>query len=132
MMAPRDLVSGSIFTISEPTLEQTVHELQTELHNVRETLKIERFKRARAEANAARLRVTRPRFIPSGDMREGYDCGNCGRTIYDDYTYCPDCGAEIDWCHWRHEPNEDDFYREATVTRPLSELFTGRSEEDGV
>lgn len=114
MIAPRDLISGSIFRESEPTLEQTVRDLQSELRRTQAKLSEESRKRAEAEAHAAVLKANRVKqpVIPRGDCEEGYECSNCGRSIRDDFDYCPDCGHEIDWDGWSiREPNEDDWYQ---------------------
>ena len=98
-MLPRVLVPFQTLCASEPTQEQTVHELQTELRRTQAKLSEESRKRAEAEAHVAilkRNRVKQP-VIPRGDCEEGYECSNCGRSITDDFTYCPDCGHEIDW-----------------------------------
>lgn len=111
-MLPRVLVPFQTLCTSEPTMEQLVHELQTELRQTQNRLSEESRKRAEAEAHVSilkRNRVKQP-VIPRGDCEEGYECSNCGRSITDDFTYCPDCGHEIDWNGWdlpepkRHEP----------------------------
>ena len=111
-LTPRTLVPFVTLCSSEPTLEQTVHELQTELRRTQAKLTDESHKRAEAEAHVAvlkRNRVKQP-VVPRGDCEEGYECSNCGDTIKDEWTYCPWCGHEIDWDGWslpepkRHEP----------------------------
>ena len=101
-MKPRALVPFVSLVPSTPTYEQTVHELQTELRRTQAKLTDESRKRAEAEAQVAilkRNRVKQP-VVPRGDCEEGYECSNCGRSIIDDFTYCPDCGHEIDWDGW--------------------------------
>lgn len=125
-MKPRALIPFVSLVPSAPTLEQTVHELQTELRRTQNKLTEESYRRAQAEAQVAVLKRNREKkpVIPKGDMHEGYWCPQCGRQITDDYAYCPECGHEIDWDGWSvPEPNEDDYYREATVTRPLREIL---------
>lgn len=103
MMAPRTLVSGSMFTTTRPLLEETVADLRAELHQTRELLANERFKRAQAEADAARLR--RNEFLradphpPTGDMDKGYFCALCNTEIEWPFeqNYCGNCGKAIDW-----------------------------------
>lgn len=101
MMKPRALVPFVTLCSSTPTLEQTIHELQTELRQTQNKLSEESRKRAMAEADAARLRrnMDKPPAIPTGDEVFGYECGapGCACTLKEDYVYCPECGTEIDW-----------------------------------
>ena len=125
-MKPRQLVPFLTLCPSTPTLEQTIHELQTELRRTQAKLTDESLKRAKAEAQIAVLKYNRVKqpVIPKGDMHDGYWCPQCGRQITDDYAYCPECGHEIDWDGWSiREPNEDDYCHEYTVSRPLSEII---------
>lgn len=96
MMLPRTLVPFHTLCSDKPTLEQTVHELQTELHQARSQLNDERLARAKVEAELAIVRKGRGTYIPEGD-EDGYWCRNCQRQLSDEYTYCPECGCLLDW-----------------------------------
>lgn len=101
MMAPRTIISGSIFAASKPSLEQTVDELRTELHQARNIISDLRFQLAQAKANIARLKRERekPPVVPIGDSDNGYECPHmgCHVELVEDYDYCPGCGSPIDW-----------------------------------
>ena len=101
-MKPRILVPFISLNPSTPTMEQTIHELQTELHRTQNKLNEESYKRAQAEAQVAVLKRNREKqpVIPEGDELDGYYCPNCQRQITDEFEYCPECGHEIDWHGW--------------------------------
>lgn len=125
MMKPRALIPFLTICSNAPTLEETVDDLQSELRRTQAKLTEESRKRAEAEAYVAILKANRVKqpVVPRGDCEEGYECSNCGRTITDDFTYCPDCGHEIDWDGWSlPEPNEDDHYH-ARRSEPLNPRF---------
>lgn len=90
MMAPRTIISGSIFTQSKPTLDQTLHELQTELHQARNKIRDLEYELSIARANVARLKQRNGEVIPHGDIDDGYECPNCAYSINDEMSYCQD------------------------------------------
>lgn len=125
-MKPRELVPFVSISPNVPTLEQTVHELRTELHHTRMMLNEERLARSQAEAHVTILQRNRDKKpkVPGGDADYGYECGNpyCVADIQSSWDYCPFCGCEIDWRTWVDEPNEDDYTAHTAVTRPLKEI----------
>ena len=102
MMAPRSIVDGSIFTQRQPSNAQIIADLRTELHHAHERAKNDARVIAMLEAELAIIKknLMKPRIIPLGDCNEGYYCPNCDRDLPEDFTYCPDCGCEIDWRTW--------------------------------
>lgn len=56
------------------------------------------------------MNAVKPRW---DDYSEDVDCGRCGGAIEDSFSFCPWCGAEIEW----DEP--DPLY----VDRPLPERW---------
>lgn len=115
MMAPRDLISGSIFTNSTPTVDQTIHELQTELHHARNQIRDLQYELSVSRANVSRLQRNRnkPVIVPVGDCDDGYYCPHphCNIELIEDYSYCPGCGCEIDWRGYVPSCDEDAYDR---------------------
>ena len=110
MMAPRTIISGSIFTQSKPTIDQTLHELQTELHQARNKIRDLEYELSIARANVARLKKRNGEVIPHGDIDDGYECPNCAFSVTEDMSYCPGCGAHIDWRVYASTGGDDSAY----------------------
>jgi len=113
MMAPRVNVTGSIFTQANPTLQQTVDELMTELRQTQARLVDEQRRRAEAEAALSTFRrqdrLRAEPYPPAGNRRDGYTCFCCGTAI--DYpfeaNFCSYCGKPFDWGGYMPNSIED-------------------------
>ena len=72
------------------------------------------------------LRKQPGKRIPHVGGAGGYECGKCNTVLDDEWTYCPECGSEIDWYG-----EEDDWYAEegerllqAEVYDPIREAMS--------
>lgn len=102
MMAPRTMVSGSIFTNAPKSDAEIISDLRIELHHTHNELLHEKYKRWEAEATISVLRRNREKkvIVPMGDCEDGYWCPNlyCNVELRENIdNFCPKCGAEIDW-----------------------------------
>lgn len=72
----------------------------------------ERYKRTQAEAHVSILQRNRnkPIVIPRGDIEIGYWCNVCGCHLQGEWTYCTDCGGEIDWNNNIHDAEPEFAY----------------------
>ena len=89
--------------------------LNTDIAKLEADLRREKFRRAEAELEARILRDQRNQgmMVPIGDATYGYECSgtHCSWPVDTDMNFCPGCGREIDWGHWRDttEPDIDQW-----------------------
>lgn len=122
------MMISSVFTQERARdKDAVISDLQSELRRTQARLNDESRKRAMAEANVIRLQRNKAKqpIIPIGDIDDGYQCPNdgCYAELIEDYSFCPGCGAEIDW---RTRNNQHyDNWREYRVDENLAYDLAG-------
>lgn len=91
-------------TMERAELEREVNRLSKRLVDVERQLSTEMAHVSVLQRN----RHMQP-IVPHGDIDYGYECPNvfCHTPLIEDYTFCPGCGAEIDWNGYIPSCDED-------------------------